>query len=118
MKSKKNIEPKESRDKIALDIVREITKYSDELIANPLAETNLLQIRDHLRILINHQHEFESGTSYPNKFMTLGQIEEVILSLQRFLEDADLKALLEKMSNLPGENDIVAQKKTNSSKKA
>ncbi|MDR1111571.1 MAG: hypothetical protein LBP92_13000 [Deltaproteobacteria bacterium] len=111
MTKRKELKPEDSNDKITLDILREITSYSDELGPTPLAKANLLQIKNHLNLLIAHQIELTSGVSEADKFMTLGQIEEKMLSLRRSLNEADLKALMEKMCDMPAEDDIVSEKK-------
>jgi hypothetical protein len=60
---------------------------------------------------VAHQDLFSSGTSDPENFLTLGQIEQLMLEHQRHIHEIDLKVLLENMRSLSGESAVIARKK-------
>ncbi|MDR2386860.1 MAG: hypothetical protein LBE80_04650 [Deltaproteobacteria bacterium] len=95
------------------NIIDKIINILNEEVTCP----NIEQIKSHLKIIKSYQEKFISGTSSVSGFLGMSQIEELIDTFTREIKEANLKALLENMKSLKGENEIIAQKKTNTSKK-
>jgi hypothetical protein len=78
---------------------------------------NLDQIIDHVQTIISHQRSLIDGTSHADKFITIDQIESMMLNLQDNLAKFDYEALLLNMKKIAGEEEIILQKKKNTSSK-
>jgi hypothetical protein len=75
------------------------------------------QIKDHLEIVMAHQEYLRSGTLGSERFLTMGQIEGLMVGLRKRLNEADLRGLLLSLKELKGEEEVIAQKKTSTSAK-
>jgi hypothetical protein len=74
---------------------------------------NVEQLEEIIKLVGAHQELLLIGTSDGSHFMTMSDIEKMMVDLSRQLADTNLKALLETMNHLQGEDEIIAQKKKN-----
>jgi PHD/YefM family antitoxin component YafN of YafNO toxin-antitoxin module len=97
------------------DKVDEVFSLILEHIRNHGTLTHINQIKDVIDLIITHQTQLDAATSEAASFMTMGQLEQLMLDLRSRLNDANLKALLERLRKVEAEAEIVAQKKTSTS---
>jgi hypothetical protein len=102
----------EGRDLATRDFLDSIFKKLSEYFinCNP-TNANLHQIDEHISLLISHQNQFRSGTSDTEQFLTIGQIENMMVQLKRHLGEVDLQALLADMEQLNAEEELILKKK-------
>jgi uncharacterized protein YggL (DUF469 family) len=94
-----------------------IVRVSERYSSMPDIDKLIDHLIDHVNIVAEHDYMFKLGTSDADNFLTISEIEFMMLDLTRRLKEADLKFLLSDMKNLNGETDIINKKKENTLKK-
>ncbi|MDR1308985.1 MAG: hypothetical protein LBL95_03665 [Deltaproteobacteria bacterium] len=69
------------------------------------------EVKENVKLILDHQIKLDKGTSDVSNFMTMGQIEQMMLELRAYQNDANVKALLYKMRDVKADSKIVDQKK-------
>ncbi|MDR0882110.1 MAG: hypothetical protein LBP55_06165 [Candidatus Adiutrix sp.] len=77
---------------------------------------NIEHLSELVMIASEHDAHLREGTSDPENFLTISQMESMMLDLERRIKEADLKSLLEELKHLKGEDAIVDKKKPHGEK--
>jgi hypothetical protein len=97
---------------IRADIVRALSARLDEspeLFKTPDMGNLLIQIVDN--VLSCHAN-IHSSTSNPSEFLTIGQLEEILLISRERFNSLDFQMLLNRLNNIECEQELIVQKKT------
>ena len=78
---------------------------------------NLQQIEEHLRALMAHGELLAKGLSGPDQFLSMDQLENLMLQLRQDSNDIDLRAFMAALKNLTDENILIKKKKRSTRKK-
>jgi hypothetical protein len=104
---------KDPNDKIKIqDKVDDIISCIVEFFRNQGTLDDAIIIKEHMAIIIEYLRRLGAGTSDASAFMSVDQIERLLLELRSAQADAGLRALLVRMRNVKAESGIIAQKKS------
>jgi hypothetical protein len=81
------------------------------LTGDGVTQTNLIQLIDVLQAIIKYQKQFHEGTAGVDNFLTMTEMETLMIELNGQLQDAGRKAFRDNMKGIAGEADIVALQK-------
>jgi hypothetical protein len=98
-------------------LLNELVRLISDSIEKHGNEANINHILETVKIVVEHDNAFRLGTSDPDNFMTMEEIESLFISRQQRLKDIGIKDLLGKMKKMDGEAAIIAKKKRNTSGK-
>jgi hypothetical protein len=117
MNAKTGHELEEMLEERLLSLYRKIAGCAGLYKTSPLLMPFMDQIDNALDIIADYQAFLSEGTSDPDSFMTVGQLEGKLLSLNRRLSDANLKAFSDALGRLPASGALAAKKKPDSWRK-
>ncbi|MDR2459497.1 MAG: hypothetical protein LBE38_01750 [Deltaproteobacteria bacterium] len=99
------------------DEINIVLKGLAELFRQYRTALDPYQFLEHVSIVLNFEEILRNGTSDPDNFFTITEIEALFKDFHERLFDADFRNLLTKMVNLKGEAAIIKKKRGNTSKK-
>ncbi|MDR2351851.1 MAG: hypothetical protein LBF22_01600 [Deltaproteobacteria bacterium] len=88
-----------------------------EIFCQPGVKLDPQHILEHITLVQNFEKKFKNGTSDPDSFFTISDIEALFHDYYQRLFDIDFKYLYKKMAKLTGENEVIKKKRRNTSKK-
>jgi hypothetical protein len=89
-----------------------------ELYRQHGSKLNIAAILEHIKASVEYSILFERGTSNPDNFISMDDIERLIVNLGNKRHDIDFNNLLNDMVQLSAEKKIIAKKKLSTPKKA
>jgi hypothetical protein len=106
-----------AKNSLGHEAIESLMNMIGELIERYGKNLNVEHIKEVLAIICAHDDILNRGISNPNDFLTIADIEHLIMEEGRLVNDANLKSLVQSMKKVEGEEIAIAQKKTPSGKK-